>query len=167
MAAAAELERTGAGTTIFAQGAEPVAHLRVVRSGAVEIVYDGRVLDLLGEGELFGQASMLSGLPSGFEARAAEDTVCVRIAADAAREPLAAPEGMRFIARSLMGPAADLVVSDRDPAGILRTGRSGALIRGAPPVCEPETAIRDAAQIMVASGSTSVVIDAGDGSLGS
>ena len=29
-------------TTIFAQGAEPVEHLRVVRSGAVEIVHDGR-----------------------------------------------------------------------------------------------------------------------------
>ena len=57
-----------------------VQHLRVVRSGAVEIVYDGRVLDLLGEGELFGHASMLSGLPTGFAARALE------IAAPSARD---------------------------------------------------------------------------------
>ena len=62
VAAAAEVEFHRAGTTIFSQGAEPVEHLRVVRSGAVEIVFDGRVLDLLGEGELFGQASMLSGI---------------------------------------------------------------------------------------------------------
>ena len=34
----------------------------------------GGVLDLLGEGELFGHASMLSGLPTGFEARAGEET---------------------------------------------------------------------------------------------
>ena len=65
VAGAVEVEFHRAGTTIFSQGAEPVEHLRVVRSGAVEIVHDGRVLDLLGEGELFGHASMLSGLPTG------------------------------------------------------------------------------------------------------
>ena len=63
----------------------------MVRSGAVEIVSDGRVLDLLGEGELFGHASMLSGLPTGFEARAGEDTVCYRIPAEVAQEPLSPP----------------------------------------------------------------------------
>src|ERR1700735_2337660 len=52
VAAGAEVEFHRAGSTIFSQGAEPVEHLRVLRSGAVEIVYDGRVLDLLGEGEL-------------------------------------------------------------------------------------------------------------------
>ena len=36
------------GTTIFPQGDHPVSHLRVIRRGAVEIVLDGRVLDLLG-----------------------------------------------------------------------------------------------------------------------
>ena len=81
VAEAAEEEFHPAGATIFQQGAEPVEHLRVVRTGAVEIVLDGRVLDLLGEGELFGHASMLSGLPTGFEARAGEDTACYRIPA--------------------------------------------------------------------------------------
>ncbi len=56
------------GSTIFRQGAEPSKHVRVVRRGAVELVDRGRVLDLLGEGELFGHASMLAGLPTGFEA---------------------------------------------------------------------------------------------------
>ena len=72
VAAAAEVEVHRAGATVFSQGAEPVGHLRIVRSGAVELVLDGRVLDLLGPGELFGQASMLSGLPTGFTARAEE-----------------------------------------------------------------------------------------------
>ncbi|HEX4283234.1 MAG TPA: cyclic nucleotide-binding domain-containing protein, partial [Solirubrobacteraceae bacterium] len=94
VAAAAEAEFHRAGATIFCQGAEPVSHLRVVRGGAVEIVFDGRVLDLLGEGELFGHASMLSGLPTGFEARAGEDTVCYRIPADVAQEPLSRPAGL-------------------------------------------------------------------------
>jgi CBS domain-containing protein len=77
VAAAAELESFSAGTVIFSQGDGPVTYLRVVRSGAVELLANGRVLDLLGEGEVFGQASMLSGLPTGFEARAvAQDTSC-------------------------------------------------------------------------------------------
>ena len=73
VADAVELEEHPAGATIIKQGADPVQHLRVVRTGTIEIVHDGIVLDLLGEGELFGHASMLSGLPTGFEARAAED----------------------------------------------------------------------------------------------
>src|ERR1019366_2134075 len=73
VAGAVELESHRAGTTIFSQGARAVEHLRVVRSGGV--------LGLVGEGELFGHASMLSGYPTGFEARAAEDTQCYRIGA--------------------------------------------------------------------------------------
>jgi CBS domain-containing protein len=167
VAASAEVEFHVAGTTIFSQGAEPVAHLRVVRSGAVEIVFHGRVLDLLGPGELFGQASMLSGFPTGFEARAAEDTFCYRIEAAAARELLAAPEGLRFVARSLIerwteaaGPAP--VEPTIDP---LQRPVS-ALVHGEPLICSPDTTVREAAQQMVAASATSMLVDLGDGSLG-
>src|SRR5215471_12713679 len=102
VAAVTEIESFPAGKTIFSQGTGPVGYLRVVRAGSVEIIYDGQVLDLLGPGELFGHASMLSGLPTGFEARAGEDTVCYRIPADVAQEPLSRPAGLRFVARSLL-----------------------------------------------------------------
>ena len=75
VAAVTETEVSPKGKTIFSQGAGPVEYLWMVRSGSVEVLHDGRVLDLLGPGELFGQTSMISGLPTGFEARAAEDTV--------------------------------------------------------------------------------------------
>ena len=64
------------------------------------------MLDLLGPGELFGHASMLSGLPTGFEARAAEDTLCCRIPADVIGPLLARPDFLRFIARSIVGDRA-------------------------------------------------------------
>jgi CBS domain-containing protein len=166
VAAAAEVEFHRAGTTIFFKGAEPVEHLRVVRTGAVELVHDSRVLDLLGEGELFGQASMLSGLPTGFEARAAEDTLCYRIGADVARELLAAPAGLRFVARSLLETSGDLAVADREPAPDPAHQPVSALIRGDPVVCGPATTIREAAQLMTAAPATSVVVDLGGGSLG-
>ena len=129
VAAVAEAEHHAAGTTIFAQGAEPVRHLRVVRSGAVELILDGRVIDLLEPGELLGHPSMLSGLPTGFAARAAQDTVCLRIPDDTAQELLARPAGLRYVARSLLGWPR---VGDRGtPHGALDAGRRpvGTLIR--------------------------------------
>ena len=119
IAAAADSESYPPGATIFSQGDDPVEHLRIVRVGAVEIVHHGRVLDLLGPGELFGQASMLSGLPPGFEARAAEPTECYRISASVTHELVSAPAGLRFVARSLLDTGADLAglsVPSRDPA---------------------------------------------------
>src|ERR1035437_2985944 len=91
VAGAVEIESHRAGEPIFSQGARAVEHLRVVRRGAVEIVADGGVLDLLGEGEMFGHASMLSSYPTEFEARAA-----------AAERRVSAPVGLGSVARSLL-----------------------------------------------------------------
>jgi CBS domain-containing protein len=166
VAPAAELEELPRGVTIFSQGEGPIEYLRVVRSGAVEIVCDGKLLDLLGEGELFGQASMLSGFPTGFSARAAEDTVCYRLPADVAEELLAAPEGLRFVARSLLEPPTELHLVARDPARNLADQPVGTLLRREPVVCAPDTPIRDAAERMTACQATSVVVDLGDGTYG-
>jgi CBS domain-containing protein len=166
VAAAAEVEGYGSGETIFSQGDEPVSHLRVIRSGAVEIVSGDRVLDLLGEGELFGHASMLSGFPTGFEARAAEDTVCYRIAADVAQDLLAGPGGLRFVARSLLEPPTELHTLAREPARNLADQPVGTLLHREPVVCAPETAIRQAAELMTAAQATSVVVDLGDRGVG-
>src|SRR6188472_3789581 len=75
------IETFAPGAVIVAQGEQPVDSVRLIRRGAVELRDDGRALDRLGEGELFGHRSMLSGLPAGFEVRAAsEETVCLRLA---------------------------------------------------------------------------------------
>src|SRR3954452_14837738 len=97
-----EVEFFPRGTTIFLKGGAPMQHVRVVRRGTVELVDDGRVLDLLGEGELFGHPSMLSGRPTGFEARAGEDALCYRLPADAVVPLLARPPGLRYVARTLL-----------------------------------------------------------------
>jgi CBS domain-containing protein len=166
IAAQIEVEFHRAGTTIFSQGAGPVEYLRVVRAGAVEIVHDGRVLDLLSDGELFGHASMLSGLPTGFEARAAEDTLCYRIGAESARELLGAPAGLRYVARSMLDEWAEGTATAEyappDPA----YQPVSSLIRDEPLICTPDTTIREAAQLMAAAPVTSVVVELGDGALG-
>src|SRR4051812_36968110 len=78
IAGSVEVEFFPSGGTIFRQGEGPLQHVWVVRRGLVELVDRGRVLDVLGEGEMFGHRWMLAGLPAGFEARASEDTLCYR-----------------------------------------------------------------------------------------
>jgi CBS domain-containing protein len=166
VAAVVDLELSPAGTAIFSQGAEPVEHLRVIRSGAVELVHDGRVLDLLCEGELFGQTSMLSGLPTGFEARAVDDTLCYRIGSQTARDLLAGPAGMRFVARSLLETPADIAASAREPVRGPADQPVSALLRTPAVVCGPDTSIREAARLMTEARASSIVVELGDGELG-
>ena len=166
VAAAAELERLPAGTTIFAQGDGPLDHLRIVRDGAVEIVSDGRVLDLLGPGEPFGHASMLSGFPPGFEARAAEDTVCYRLEAAVAEELLSGPAGVRFVARSLLAPPTDVHSIVAEPSRNAADEPVFRLVRGEPVLVDPGTTIREAAARMTAAHASCAVVALDDGRLG-
>jgi CBS domain-containing protein len=161
-AASAEIEFHLAGTEIFSQGAQPNV-LRVIRAGAVEIVHDARVLDLIGIGEMFGHASMLSGLPTGFAARAAEDTLTYRIPADVAYSLLGQPATLRYVTRSLL----------QDRYGI-RQGRAtdvdrnqlsrpvGSLIRSPAVLCRPDTPVREAAREMSSRGATAIVVELGN-----
>jgi CBS domain-containing protein len=159
VAAVTETEVIPRGKTIFSQGAGPVEYLWVVRSGSVEIIHNGRVLDLLGPGEMFGHASMISGLPTGFEARAAEDTACYRIPADVMRPLLARPDVLRFVARSIVDrgmPAAG------DPGRVDPVqSRVGTLIRTPPLVCQGSELIREAAKRMTDQGASAVLVPHG------
>ena len=164
VAESTEVEFFPAGATIFSQGTSPVEHLRVVRAGAVAIVLAGRVLDLLGPGELFGHASMLTGLPPGFAARAEEDTLCYRIPELVASAVLARPESVRFVARSLleMHAKAPPALAGREPTPDPANRPVRTLIRAAPVLCAPETPIREVAARMTAAGATAAVIDLGE-----
>jgi CBS domain-containing protein len=148
VAAATHTEASPKGTIIFPQGAGPVESVWMVRSGSVEVVHDGRVLDRLGPGELFGQASMISGLPTGFEARAAQDTVCYRIPAGVLRPLLARPAVLRAIADSTVPRTqTDLAQS-----------RVDALIRTPPLLCRGDETIREAARRMTDRGASAVLV---------
>ena len=160
VAAVTEIETFPGGKTIFSQGTGPVEYLRVVRAGSVEILHDGRVLDLLGPGELFGHASMLSALPAGFEARAAEDTLCCRIPADVISPLLARPDFLRFIARSIIGRAA--AGAGRAPPVDPVQRRVATLIRTPPLLCRADEPIREAAKRMTAGEASAVLVPTGE-----
>jgi CBS domain-containing protein len=159
VAAVTEIERHPAGETIFSQGTGPVEYLWVVRTGSVEIVHDGRVLDLLGPGELFGHASMLSGLPTGFEARAGEDTRCCHIPADVMRPLLARPEALRFVTRTILDEGR--ARRDRAPSVDPIECRVSTLIRTPPVLCRGDEPIREIARRMTAEGASAVLVRSG------
>jgi CBS domain-containing protein len=82
-----EVDYFVAGTIIVAAGSAPLSHFYVVRSGEVEVIDRGRVVDVLGPGETFGQISVLSGLPPPLTVRAAEDSLGYRFPVGAPRLP--------------------------------------------------------------------------------
>jgi CBS domain-containing protein len=143
VAAHAAIEFHPRGATILSEDSGPVTVLRVIHSGGVDIAHDGRLLDLLGPGDTFGHSAMLSGLPPGFEARAAEDTLCYRI-------PVA-------VARPLL---------DRARRRELSVGRAeafyqpvGKLIRAPTVTCRPSENIGVVAQRMTRAGANAAIVE--------
>ena len=163
-----EIEFFEAGATIFRQGEGPPDAMWVVRTGAVELRDDGRLLDLLGEGEPFGHPWMLSGLPTGWEARAREGSLCYRLAAADVIPLLSEPASLRSVARSLM----DRPLPGGPPtarAAIIDAGQAPArsLVRERAVLCEPDLTLRDAAARMEREqGAGSILVDLGGGELG-
>lgn len=151
IAATAEIEFFAAGTEIIPPGSGPPSHVRVVRRGAVELLDSDRVLDLLGPGDLLGDPVMLAGLPAGLAARASEDTLCYRLAADAAGAARAASAGAA-------GAGGDPEFAGDRPVG--------ALLSGPAVVCPPDTPIREAVRRMGAGSASAVVVPGARDGLG-
>ncbi len=149
VAAQATIEFHLAGTLILSEDGGPVTFLRVIHSGAVDIAHEGRLLDLLGPGDMFGHASMLSGLPPGFEARAAEDTLCYRIPVAVAR------------------PLLDRVRRNELPVSAsLGAEPVSKLIRTPTVTCKPSESIGIVAERMTAAGASAAIVELGDGEVG-
>ena len=149
IAGRAEIEFHPRGTVILSEGGGPVTFLRVVHSGAVDIVDGDRLLDLLGTGDTFGHAAMLSGLPPGFEARAAEDTLCYRIPDTVARPLLDAARRRELaVGRGEAGTAV------------------GRLLRTATVTCRPSENIGTVAERMTAQGASAAIVELEAGGLG-
>ena len=162
VAAACEREQYPAGATILTQGSDPSTSAWVVREGAVELADGGRVVDLLGPGEMFGQRSMITREPVSLAVRAVEDTICYRIPQDAVLPVLAQPSSLRHVVLSVSGRyemRAREGLADAEP---LRCP-VGELARGEVVVCDPAATVRDVAERMAAADSSIALVDLGDG----
>jgi CBS domain-containing protein len=150
MVAEAELEFFPAGTTILSEDGGPVTFLRVIHSGAVDITHDGQLLDLLGTGDTFGHAAMLSGLPPGFEARAAEDALIYRVPVAAAR-PLLERASTRELDVGATQPGHEPVTR---------------LIRAPTVRCQEQETVQEVARRITETGATAAIVDLGREGMG-
>jgi CBS domain-containing protein len=108
IAAQVEIEYFARGAVVVRED-ERIDHLWVIRTGALEVLDKGRVVDLLGPGDIVGHVAMLSQLPHEVLVRAEEESLCLRM-----RDPrpyLAHPERLSF-ARITRVPRAARLVGD-------------------------------------------------------
>lgn len=159
LAGRVEVEYFTAGTVIIHDGQERVDHLWVVRSGSVELLDRGRVVDQLGPGDTFGHVSLLSGQAPTLSVRTAEDSLCYRLPDP--RTVVRHPENLRFHFYNRA------VAPDR-----MTTGSGGVREKAHLPVtrflrplvrCRPDETVREVAARIGAERQSCALVEYGDG----
>jgi CBS domain-containing protein len=146
VAKAVEIEHFPAGAVILEQLGEPARFLYVVRKGAVELLTEGRLYDLLSDGDVFGQFSLLDGESPTATVRAHEDTLCYLIGADVADDVLGTSAGRTFV----LGTMRERLAAGYgavEPAGV-PYHPVGGLIRRPAVVADPGMTVAEAAERM-------------------
>jgi CBS domain-containing protein len=158
VARAVEIEHFAAGAVILQQAGEPARALYVVRKGAVELLDDGRLLDLLGEGDVFGQFSLLAGEGPTMTVRAHEDTLCYLLRASVADEILGSSAGLSFVIGSMRRRIHSAVEHSHADVADRRYRLVGSLLRRPLVSADPSTSVADAAATMMAERVSSLLI---------
>ncbi len=161
VARSVEIEHFSAGVVILEQSGQPAHYLYVVRKGAVELIAEGRLYDLLSEGEVFGQFSLLTDESPTSTVRAHEDTLCYLIGADVADEILGTSAGQLFV----LGRMRERLAAGHEamePAS-LQLRPVGGLIRRAPIAADPGMSVGGAAERMTAERVSCLLVSMHDG----
>jgi CBS domain-containing protein len=161
VAKAVEIEHFPAGAVILEQSGEPARYLYVVRKGAVELIAEGRLYDLLSDGEVFGQFSLLGHESPTSTVRAHEDTLCYLIGADIADDVLGTSAGQLFV----LGRMRDRLTAGHeamDPPSI-QLRPVGGSVRRAPVVTDPGMSVAGAAERMTAERVSCLLVSMRDG----
>ena len=164
--ASVQIEHFAPGVVILEQAGAPSRFLYVVRKGAVEIVDDGRVIDLAGEGEVFGMWSLLGDVAPSSTVRTAEDTLCYLIDADVATAVLGSSSGKELVAdtyRRRIRRYEEALRTEGDPG---RYRSVGSLVQRPPVTCDPQTRVTDAAAEMARQRVSSLLVPSPDGRIG-
>ncbi len=147
-----DVEFVAAGSTIVRENSAPLSRLWVVRTGVVEVVDRGTVVDELGQGDTFGHISVLSGLSPALSVRAVEDTLLYGLPDP--RTVLQHPERLRFSHYGSMVGRPKMT-----KAGILDAG-SGPVSRFARPIvwCDPDTTLQQTARRISDAGTSCALV---------
>lgn len=156
LASKVEVEYFGLGTVIVTAGSEPLDHIYMVRTGSVEVLDRGNVVDLLGPGDAFGHISLLTGLPPQFSVRAAEDTLCYRLP-----DPRSIVHDASALAFNHFGT---LVTRHRLTASALMSDAQSNVVRYMRAIvwCDASASVREVAKAITESEQSCALIRSGD-----
>jgi CBS domain-containing protein len=165
--ASVQIEHFAPGRVILQQAGAPATHLFVVRRGAAEIVDDGRIIDEIGEGDVFGMWSLLGQVAPTATVRASEDTLCYLIDPEVANAVLRSGGGIAFVAASARRQIAAVDESRKGEVDVVRYREVGELVRRTPVTCDPDTPVADAAGLMARERVSSLLVpNVSDGGVG-
>ncbi len=145
------------GENILVEDADPADHLYVVRDGAVELVHQEEVVDVLEPGECFGHPSLLTGMAPAFTVRAHGSCVCYAIPGEQAQLVLRGPAGARYVAMTLRER---LTRTGHTVHALpqLATLRVEELLTRPPLFCRGDVAIQTAAMIMTENNTSAILV---------
>jgi CBS domain-containing protein len=161
--AATEIEFFPVGSFVLRAGESSSEHAYVLRTGHAELIDGGRVIDVLGPGDVVGLPSMLTDLPPGLDVRAAEDLLAYRVDADAMLPLLAGRSGLRFVAETMRNRTPSWRRTDRlsDSVSPLLNDIARRAV-----VVEETVSLRDVVRLMHEEDASSAVAICDDGTFG-
>jgi CBS domain-containing protein len=145
------------GEVVLLEDGAPAEHLFVVREGAVELMHQGEVVDVVGPGESFGHPSLLSGLAPAFTVRARAETVCWLIPRERAFAVLGRPSGAGYLATTFRNRLVQTghVVHALPELGTMRVAD---LITRPPVFSDANATIRRAAEVMNENRTSAILV---------
>jgi CBS domain-containing protein len=162
VAASVEERLVPAGDVVMVESGLPGTHLYLVHEGTMELLHKQALVAILTRGETFGHLTLLTGLAPEFTARARTDCSVYCIPKDGAVALLSRPEGVKWLAGS---QRERLLQAARSMSALpdARTRPVTEVVRSAPVFCDPDTTIRDAAQLMIDEGRSAILVSSRDG----
>jgi len=151
--------------------------LYVVHKGGVKLALTSQVgkrmtLDMRSEGEMFGLLSVMGREPARLDVTAIEDTLCYSIPAEQVQRLISTqPEFAGYLIRTSLSRYMDRSLEAlRTQAGLMGDSErllyslaAGDVVSSPPLLCQKETTIREAAQMLASTNATCVFVVGGDG----
>ena len=162
VASAVTYRHVRAGEAMIVEGGPPGTQLFVLRDGTLDLLRREALVTVMTSGELLGYPSLLTGTAPAFTVRARSDCTLYCIPGDLGVELLSREDGVRWLAAS-QREALLYAARSLSPLPEVQTLPVTAVVRGAPPSCDPDTTIGEAAEIMIAEGRSAILVRAREG----
>ena len=162
VAASVTHRRVPAGEAMIVEGGLPTGQLFVLREGTLDLLRRESLVTVMTAGELLGYPSLLTGTAPAFTVRARSDCALYCIPGDLGVELLSREDGVRWLATT-QRDALLYAARSLSPLPEVQTLPVTSVVRGAPPLCDPETTIGAAAEIMTAEGRSAILVRAREG----